>query len=54
MITARPQQEFVLDVIALIGGVRHVELCSTSEIHPELVRGRRPSQPGSPAREDSE
>ena len=35
---ALPQQEFGLDVIALIGRLRHVEHRSIIEIHAELVR----------------
>jgi hypothetical protein len=35
---ALPQQEFGLDVIALIGRLRHVEHRSVAEIHAELIR----------------
>jgi hypothetical protein len=35
---ALPQQEFGLDVIALIGRLRHVEHRSVTEIHAELTR----------------
>ena len=35
---ALPQQEFGLDVIALIGRLRHVEHRSVTEIHAELAR----------------
>ena len=35
---ALPQQEFGLDVIALIGRLRHVEHRSVPEIHAELIR----------------
>ena len=35
---ALPQQEFGLDVIALIGRLRHVEHRSTTEVHADLVR----------------
>ena len=37
-VIALPQQEFGLDVIALIGRLRHVEHRSTTEIHAELIR----------------
>jgi hypothetical protein len=35
---ALPQHEFGLDVIALVGSLRHAEHCSVPEIHAELVR----------------
>lgn len=47
---ALPQQEFGLDVIALIGRLRHVEHRSITEIHAELIRLACPSACGaSPA-----
>ena len=35
---ALPQHEFGLDVVALVGRLRHAEHCSVPEIHAELVR----------------
>src|SRR3954452_9601327 len=37
-----PQHEFGLDVIALIGALRHAEHRSLPEVHAELVRGGVP------------